>query len=358
MKNIPQHIIRQIFILILIIIMGGLIFRELLPYFSGVLGAITIYVLMRGWMIKLVRKGWNPTIAATLLCLLSFVGILLPVSGVIMLLGNKIGNAVQNSERVITAFQSQVASWEAELDYDLASQIDVGEVSNWLSSNLQSFAGSTFNIFIAIGLMYFILFYLLTDRRTIKSSVGGFIPVSKENLTVIGKEIQAMVRSNALGIPLVALVQGIVALIGFFIFGIEDPFFWFVIVTIGSMIPFVGTLIGILPVFILELSTGNSFQAWGILIYGLVVVGSSDNIIRLYVLKKLDNVHPIITLIGVIVGVPLFGFIGLIFGPLLISLFLLLVSIYRKEYAEDNSQYVTSNEIISGEKDSAETSKE
>lgn len=334
MKTISQNIIRQIFILLVIIIMGGLIFRELLPYFSGVLGAITIYVLMRGWMIRLVRKGWNSSLAASFLCVISFVGILLPVSGVIMLLGNKIGNAVSNSERVMTAVKTQIVSWEEELGYDIASQIDVGAISNWLSSNLQSFAGSTFNVFIAVGLMYFILFYLLTDRRMIQNSVGGYIPVSKENLKVIGNEIAAMVRSNALGIPLVALVQGVVALIGFLIFGVEDPLFWFVIVTVGSMIPFVGTLIGILPVFILELSSGNSFQAWGILIYGLVVVGSSDNIIRLYVLKKLDNVHPLITLIGVIVGVPLFGFIGLIFGPLLISLFLLLLTIYRKEYPE------------------------
>ena len=103
------------------------------------------------------------------------------------------------------------------------------------------------------------------------------------------------------------------------------------------MIPFVGTLVGILPVFVLTLSTGHSFQAWGILIYGFVVVGSTDNIIRLYVLKKLDNVHPLITLIGVIVGVPLFGFIGLIFGPLLISLFMVIVRIYRNEYGKDET---------------------
>ncbi len=70
-------------------------------------------------------------------------------------------------------------------------------------------------------------------------------------------------------------------------------------------------------------------------IYGLVIVGSTDNIIRLYVLKRLDNVHPLITLIGVIVGVPLFGFIGLIFGPLLISLFLIVLRIYRKEYGKE-----------------------
>jgi predicted PurR-regulated permease PerM len=334
MKNIPQNVIRQIFVLLLIVIIGGLIFKELLPYFSGILGAITVYVLMRGWMIRLVRKGWNPNLAASLLCVVSFVGILLPVSGIIVLLGNKIGNAVKNSEKVVTALKGQIDTWEDQFGYDLASQIDVGAISSWLSRNLQSIAGGTFNVFIAIGLMYFILFYLFTDHRMSKNSLSDFIPVSKANLKIIGKEIQSMVRSNALGIPLVAFFQGIVALIGFFIFGVADPFFWFVIVTIGSMIPFVGTLVGILPVFILELSTGHTFQAWGILIYGFVVVGLSDNIVRLYVLKKIDNVHPLITLVGVIVGVPLFGFIGLIFGPLLISLFLVLLSIYRKEYDE------------------------
>jgi len=77
---------------------------------------------------------------------------------------------------------------------------------------------------------------------------------------------------------------------------------------------------------------GDNWQAIAMLIYGFVVVGSTDNIIRLYILDRLAAVHPLITLFGVIVGVQLFGFIGLIFGPLLISLFLLILKIYKKEY--------------------------
>ncbi len=337
MPHISLKIIQQIFVLLLIILMGGLIFREMLPYLSGVLGAITIYVLMRRWMIVLVRKGWRPSLAAAFLMLLSFVGILLPVTGIIFMLTNKIGNAVNNSERVVDAFKLQLGNWENRLGYDLSSQIDVSAVSTWLSESLQNIAGSTFGIVIAIGIMYFMLYYMFTAKRTVTKSLIDVVPFRKKNIKIIGNEIKAMVRSNALGIPLVAIAQGIIALIGFWIFGVEDPFFWFVIVTIGSMIPFVGTLIGILPVFILSLSTGNNFQAWGILIYGLVVVGSTDNIIRLYVLQKLDNVHPLITLIGVIVGVPLFGFIGLIFGPLLISLFIIILRIYRAEYGNNEA---------------------
>lgn len=338
-NSINPKIIRQIFILLLILLMGTLIFREMLPYLSGVLGAITVYVLLRKWMAILVKKkGWKPDLAAALLMLLSFVGILVPIAGIILMLGNKIGEAVQNSEKVTKAFKEQVANWEDKIGYDISSQIDVSAVSGWLSDNLQSFAGGTFDMTIAIGLMYFMLYYMLTNRRELKDSLFEYIPISKKNLKKIGDESHAMVRSNALGIPMVAIAQGIIALIGFLIFGIEDPFFWFVIVTIGSMIPFVGTLIGILPVFILTLSSGNNFQAWGILIYGLVVVGSTDNIIRLYVLKKLDNVHPLVTLIGVIVGVPLFGFIGLIFGPLLISLFMIVMRIYKREYGKPQQE--------------------
>ncbi|WP_347373098.1 AI-2E family transporter [Aequorivita sp. Q41] len=339
MKQIPLQIIRQIFVILLIVLMGSLIFRELLPYLTGVLGAITIYVLMRKWMTKLVKKRkWNAALAATLLIIVSFVGILIPIAGIILMLTNKIGHAVKNSGEVVNAVKEQLAKIEDRFGYDLNSQIDPNAITGWISENLQNLAGGTFNAFIAIGLMYFILYYMFTNRKELRESLKQYIPMDSDNLKEIGVEVQAMVRSNALGIPLVAIAQGIVALIGFLIFGIEDPFFWFVIVTIGSMIPFVGTLVGILPVFVLSLSTGDNFQAWGILIYGFVVVGSTDNIIRLYVLKKLDNVHPLVTLIGVIVGVPLFGFIGLIFGPLLISLFMIIVKIYRKEYGKDDSQ--------------------
>jgi len=333
MKNvIPPKTIRQVFVLLLILIFAGLIFTELLPYLSGVLGAITIHVLLRKPMVYLVKKKWKPDFAALFLMLISFVCILLPVTGIVIMLGNKIGEAVDNSKEVANALKGHMSDFENKFGYDLSSRINVEEISTWIANNLENFAGSTFNIFIGIGLMYFMLYYMLTNRKELRVSLYEYIPISEKNLKIIGQESQAIVRSNAIGIPLVAIAQGIIALIGFLIFDVEDPFFWFIIVTVGSMIPFIGTFIGILPVFILTLSNGEPFSAWGILIYGIVVVGSTDNIIRLYVLRKLDDVHPLITLIGVIVGVPLFGFIGLIFGPLLISLFLVIVRIYKKEF--------------------------
>ncbi|NRD19615.1 AI-2E family transporter [Winogradskyella eckloniae] len=336
MPQIAPKIIRQIFVLLLILLTGSLIFSEMLPYLSGVLGAITFYILLRKPMRMLVNKyKWKSSLAALTLMLTSFIVVMIPLSGFGIMLGNKIADVANHSEKVINAFKDQIGKIKFKTGIDINSQIDTAAITSWLSESAQSMVGNTFNLFIAIGLMYFMLYFMLTNRKELRQSLRDYIPMDNDNINKIGDEVQTMVKSNAIGIPLVAIAQGLIALIGFLIFGIDEPLFWFVIVTIGSMIPFVGTLVGILPVFLLTLSNGDHYQAWGILIYGFVVVGSTDNLIRLFVLKKLDNVHPLITLIGVIVGVPLFGFIGLIFGPLLVSMFMALVKIYKEEYGKE-----------------------
>ncbi len=335
MNRLKPELVRQLFVLLVILFLGFLIIKEVVPYLSGILGAITLFVILKKWMARLVARGWKKPIAAGLLMLLSFIGILIPVVLIIMLLSSKIGKAVANSERVIAAITNQAENLEEYIGYNLSSTIDSSSVAVWLSANLQSLAGGTFDAFIAIGIMYFMLYYMLLNRENLNSTLRAYVPLDDENTELIERESDLSVKSNALGIPLVAIIQGVIALIGFFIFGVSDPFFWFAITAIGSMIPFIGSALGIIPVTVLLLANGQNWQAIGILIYGIVVVGATDNIVRLYILERLSSVHPLITLFGVIVGVPLFGFIGLIFGPLLISLFLLIVKIYRKEYSDE-----------------------
>jgi len=335
MERLKPELVRQLFVLLVILFLGFLIIKEVVPFLSGVLGAITLFVILKKWMSKLVARGWKKSLAAGFLMFLSFIGILIPVVLIIMMLSSKIGQAVANSERVVAALKDQAATIEEYIGYNLSSTIDTSSVAGWLTANLQSLAGGTFNAFIAIGIMYFMLYYMLINRESLNNTLRMYMPLNEENTILIEKETDLSVKSNALGIPLVAIFQGVIALIGFFIFGVPDPFFWFAITAIGSMIPFIGSALGIVPVTVLLLANGQNWQAIGILIYGIVVVGATDNFVRLYILERLSSVHPLITLFGVVVGVPLFGFIGLIFGPLLISLFLLIVKIYRKEYSDE-----------------------
>lgn len=338
MKYISPYIIRQVFVLLLIVLMGTLIFKELLPYLSGVLGAVTLYVILRTPLKKMVSKGWNKNVCASILMFLSFICILVPVVGLGFMMGSKIQYAVDNSQKVIDATKQQLQKLEAYVNIDLSSSIDASAISSWLSTKLQSFAGGTFTMVLSISIMYFILFFMLTNMKAFKQALFEYIPIKDNNLKSLGKETNEKVKANALGIPLVAIGQGLVGLIGFYIFDIPDPLFWAAVVTIGSMIPFVGSALGTVPVFLILLSNGDTFAAWGIVIYGTVAIGATDNVFRLYILKRLDDIHPLITLLGVVVGVPLFGFIGLIFGPLLISLFLIVLRIYKNEYGKEEQK--------------------
>ena len=334
MEAVPSRIIRQIIIIVVLGIVGSLIFYELLPYLSGFLGAITLYILLKKPMKTLKDKGWKTSLAASLLMFLSFIGILFPILGITLMLSNKLDNAVSNAEKLFSALQKHIIKFENTFGHDFYKDLDVAGGTSWVGENAKVLIGSTFELVIAISIMYFLLYFMLTKPKQLRESIYNYGPFTEKHVKTLVKESSKMIRSNALGIPIVAFAQGIVALIGFLIFGIENPLFWFVIVVIGSMIPFVGTLVGIIPVFLITLASGNDYAAYGILIYGLVVVGSTDNIIRLYVLKKMDNVHPLITLIGVIIGIPLFGFIGLIFGPITISLFFIILKMYKIEYVD------------------------
>ncbi|APA65577.1 AI-2E family transporter [Maribacter sp. 1_2014MBL_MicDiv] len=345
MKKINHKILRQLIILSLIIFLGGLIIKYMLPYISGVLGALTLYVVLRKWMLKLINKGIKRMWAAMLLILVSFIGIFVPLTAAGFMLSSELSNLADKSEQVTKAFKDQLFQVEKYVEYDISSTIDPKQASGWLTDNMQGFASGTFNVFISLGILLFLLYYMLKSPKQLKESLLEYIPLSNKNLMTLGKEIDSVVRSNAIAIPLVALAQGIIALIGFYIFGVDNPLFWFVIVTIGSMIPFIGTFIGIFPVFVLSLASGEDFQAWGILLYGILVVGMTDNIIRLFVLKQLDSTHPLITLIGVLIGIPLFGFVGLIFGPLIINLFLIIVKIYKQQYGIQKSSKQNENKM-------------
>ena len=154
---------------------------------------------------------------------------------------------------------------------------------------------------------------MLVNGQQMEKFLFNYTPLKTENVLLISKEIKNMVFSNAIGIPVIAVLQSIIAVIGYFIFGINDPMFWFVITSFTAMIPVVGSTLVWLPLAVQQLVTGQQWQGIGLIIWGVVAVGAADNVFRIILSKKIGDTHPLITIFGVLVGVKLFGFIGLIF---------------------------------------------
>jgi predicted PurR-regulated permease PerM len=162
--------------------------------------------------------------------------------------------------------------------------------------------------------------------------ITDFIPLKKKNRQMLSEETDVMIRANAIGIPLLALIQGVVGALGYFIFGIKEFGVWGFLTGVASLIPIIGTGIIWVPLTIYLLASGNTWQGVGLGIYSLAVLTNVDYVARITLLRKIGNVHPLITIFGLIVGVSMFGFLGLVFGPLLISYLILLVKIYRNEF--------------------------
>lgn len=334
---IPHSFIRQAFILGAILFLGYFIFKYFTPYLSGIFGAIIMFVITKDWMRILTNNGWKRWISATLLILFSIFIIILPLAGLAFMLGTRVQDFINNSEKYIFLIESNIASLEDYLEIDLTTEI--GNPRELLTSSIQSWTEGTLDIFISLGILYFVLYYLLINYDILNSKINEYIPISDENFNRISVDTYDIVKSNAIAIPLVALLQGLVALIGYFIFDAPNPLFWFALTTIGSMIPFVGTAIGMIPLILIMYTQGQTFDAIALAIYGMAIVGSTDNVFRIIVQKKLAEIHPLITLFGVIIGIPMFGFLGLVFGPLLVSLFLLLLKIYKEEYYPKQSLF-------------------
>jgi predicted PurR-regulated permease PerM len=188
------------------------------------------------------------------------------------------------------------------------------------------------------AIMFFLLYYFLKSGRELEIFLFRHIPLKPHNLQLLGHETLGMVRANAIGIPVLAITQGLIAALGYWIFDVNDFVLWGFLTGIFSMVPVVGTAIIWIPIVAYMVAVDQNSQAIGLLIYALVLITHIDYVVRLTLLKKYMDVHPLITIFGVIIGIGLFGFWGVIFGPLLISYFLILVKIYMNEFYIDPNQ--------------------
>lgn len=330
---IDANRLRQLLLIVVILLIGVVLFNELYSFVPAVLGAVTLYILLRNSVFWLTEKRkWRKAGAALLLMLLSLVIILLPIALLIQMLSGKVAYALEHSGELVSSLQQLVADFEKRYQVVILSEDTINKIGTWLAGLLPKILGATFNSLSTIFFMYFILYFMFVNARTMEKTLQLYMPFRADNVGLVEKEVHSMVVANAVGIPVVAFVQGLVGLVGYWLIGVKEPFFWFGITCIAGMLPVIGAALAYIPLIIIFLANGQLWQGFAMFLFGFGVIGTVDNVMRFSLLRKIGDVHPLITVFGVIAGISLFGFIGLIFGPLLISLLLLLVRIYMNEF--------------------------
>jgi predicted PurR-regulated permease PerM len=327
--------IRQVVLLLVISFFGFLIIKELYVFLPGLMGALTIYILGRERYFKLTEnRGWKPALTALLFILIFLLVIASPLYYTVVLVSPKITNVFSHADELKVGVQALSDKLKQLTGEELLSEKNMNSLQSNLANFIPTFLNSSFTILGNMLVMFFVLFFMFTGGREMEKSVRHFIPLHQESIVALAQETKHMIKANAIGIPLISIVQGLAAWLGYLIFGLDDPLMWGFLTGVFAFFPIVGTMMIWVPLVIYLYSQGLSTPATGLLIYSLFVTGNVDYLARVTLMKKIGNVHPLVTVFGVIVGLQLFGFMGFIFGPLVFSYVTILIKIYAHEFVD------------------------
>jgi predicted PurR-regulated permease PerM len=296
-------------------------------------------MLLRNYFFTLtIKKRWNKTFTAFLFITLALILIAVPLYYSIVLITNKILVLVNNTDEILAKVSLIEKKVENITGLNILSDANIMALTKNAGEVIPAILNSSAGILSNFTILFFILYFLLKGGRDMEKFLHNFIPLKDENINKLSIETRNMIKANAIGIPVLAIIQGIIAALGYAIFGVEDYLLWGFLTGIFSMLPVVGTAVVWVPLVVYLYAIDNTKSAIGLLIYAIVLITNVDYVARLTILKKLMDVHPLITIFGVISGVGLFGFWGVIFGPLLVSYFIILVKIYLNEFGKSSPE--------------------
>ncbi len=207
----------------------------------------------------------------------------------------------------------------------------VTELVASFSGNLTKYFSSMVNSIIMFVLMVFTLFHLLKNGEKWEKGVINIFPLSNSNVNEIITNLKSSINRIFKGSFIIAIAQGFLAWVGFMFFGVPNAIIWAIVGAISSFIPTIGTSIVTIPAILFLFFTGMHLQALGLLLWSLLIVGTIDNILAPYIISKDTEIPSLFILFAILGGVALLGPLGILIGPLVLSLLYSLVSIYKKE---------------------------
>jgi predicted PurR-regulated permease PerM len=241
---------------------------------------------------------------------------------------NLLQNALSNIQNTLYEdFSLNISDYIASIKAQLAGAVQTA-ITVFGPKIIFSISGFALSAFLTI----FIMYYLLINSDTIVDTVMQYFPLSKSNCDELLNEVSLNTRTLVLGQLLIAVIQGTLNGVGFLIFGIQGALLWGFVTVIMSFLPFVGTMVIWLPAGLIQLAQHNYFSGIGIILWGGLLVGNIDNVVRPKLISSLGNIHPVTVLLGVFIGLKEWGFIGIVLGPLIITVLLILIRMFREEY--------------------------
>ncbi len=223
---------------------------------------------------------------------------------------------------------------------DMVKSIEesLGKISQWFVQYSSSFVLSIPQRILELFILIFVMFYGFRDGQVMIGKVYNLIPLKEAFKKHLKQQTSDVIYATVYGILIVGLIQGCIATIGYFIFGLKSPIMWGAITTLAAIMPFVGPPMIWFPaaVFLIVkgMDAGNTLLTWkgiGLLLYGIFIISTIDNLLKPKIIGERSKVHPAVILVGLFGGLISMGPIGLVVGPLVLAMLVSFIRVYEKD---------------------------
>jgi len=289
--------------------------------------------------------GGRRTIASAILVLVTTVVILVPVLTSLFLLARQTAifldwirlqplvgpEEMQRFWQELPRRYPGLKNWIAFLQAQIAPVLSGGisQLASGANGLLQNVLGRVTHAAIDLGLFLLMLFFLLRDGGRLKAELRPVSPFSVDQEHQIFDHLDRTIKGALQAVVVVPVVQGILAGVGFLMFGVPSPLVWGTAVILAATVPLVGSPLAWMPACVYLALQGATGPALGLLVYCTVVVSGSDNVIKPMLLRGSARIHPLLGFLSIIGGVLAFGVFGFLIGPVVLSLVLSAIRIYR-----------------------------
>ena len=309
------------------------------PLIEVILWAAVLAIAAHPVHLALRARGHSPALSAVFTTSLVLITVLLPLSFVVTTLVGEVAGAADDLEsglrKLLDPIQPVVRAIDRLVDIDpylnrefLSSRLK--SVAGAVASGTLSLLGSLLDAFIKGFIILFAVYYLLRDHERVVAAARDFLPLSRSDADAVLRRCHEVITASMYGVLIIAALQGILAGVGFWIVGISKPLVWGAVMVLFAMIPMVGSAIIWLPAAIYLFATGHWIKGMFLVLWGSLVVAMVDNLLRPRLVGGRTRMHELVVFFSVIGGLQVFGFLGLVVGPVVMALATTLIDVFRR----------------------------
>ncbi len=339
MANYKQYL--PVLIFLTLLVLSIFVLKSLLiTLFMSAILAYSVYPLYH----RVKKRMGNETLAAALLCLLVLIVLIVPCIFLIKgLVHESYSLYLFVKENVSPQLSDDCQAFLCRTGRNvLQNEVIVNQIqefgsviTTWIVARGSAILVSIPRLLLHLFIIFFTLFYFLKDGKALVQSAWRYLQIQKKDYFHVLSRLKEILHGVIYGYLFIALIQGALGALGFFLFGLSSPLFWGLVMAFLSLIPYLGTGLIWLPAAIFIIgegifynSTGLVVKGAGLILYGIVIISSADNVLRPKLMSSKAHIHPLVMFIGILGGALTFGAVGVLLGPLLLSVTVVIMDIF------------------------------